>query len=134
MTEAFDVVGDWQVARLAGALGAEVRGIDLRQVTSEEVDRIRSLLLDHLVLFFPDQNISVDDHVSFGRYFGELEGHPHLDNPFTEHPELFELAASRGGVAQLQPGPRPVARRGHRITPKSNGGITDFCAALRRRR
>jgi taurine dioxygenase len=76
-----------------------VRGIDLSQVTQEDVDRIRSLLLDHLVLFFPDQNISVDDHVAFGRYFGELEGHPHLDNPFTEHPELFELAASRGGVA-----------------------------------
>jgi taurine dioxygenase len=99
MTEALDVVGNWQVARLAGALGAEVRGVDLSQVGSDEVDRIRGLLLDHLVLFFPDQNISVDDHVSFGRYFGELEGHPHLDNPFTEHPELFELAASRGGVA-----------------------------------
>jgi taurine dioxygenase len=99
MTEALDVPADWHVTRLAGALGAEVRGIDLSQVTQEDVDRIRSLLLDHLVLFFPDQNISVDDHVAFGRYFGELEGHPHLDNPFTEHPELFELAASRGGVA-----------------------------------
>lgn len=99
MTEAVDVARDWRVSRLAGALGAEIRGIDLSRVTSADVDLIRSLLLDHLVLFFPGQSISVDDHVAFGRHFGELEGHPHLENPFTEHPELFELAASQGGVA-----------------------------------
>ena len=38
-------------------------------------------------------------HVGFGRHFGELEGHPHLNNPFTDHPEVFELVATRGGVA-----------------------------------
>ena len=37
-------------------------------------------------------------HVAFGRHFGELEGHPHLNNPFLDHPEVFELVATRGGV------------------------------------
>ena len=87
------------VARLAGALGAEVRGIDLSNAGATDAAAIEALLLEHLVLFFPGQRITVDQHVAFGRHFGRLEGHPHLQNPFTQHPELFELAASRGGVA-----------------------------------
>ena len=89
----------WQVKRLAGALGAEVRGFDIGTVGTDEITAIKQLLLDHLVLFFPDQHPDVDSHVSFGRHFGVLEGHPHLKNPYTQHPELFELVASNGGVA-----------------------------------
>jgi taurine dioxygenase len=51
------------------------------------------------VVFLPDQHLTVDEHVAFGRRFGALEAHPHLTNPFTQHPELFELAATHGGVA-----------------------------------
>lgn len=92
-------VADWEASRLATALGAEVRGVDLGRADGTEIDAIRELLLEHLVLFFPEQHLSVDDHVAFGRHFGVLEGHPNLKNPFTDHPELFELAASKGGVA-----------------------------------
>ncbi|MYE25088.1 MAG: taurine dioxygenase [Gammaproteobacteria bacterium] len=90
---------DWEVSRLATSLGAEVRGVDLGQAQGGQIEAIRELLLEHLVLFFPEQHLSVEDHVAFGRHFGVLEGHPNLKNPFTDHPELFELAASKGGVA-----------------------------------
>ena len=90
---------DWQIERLAPALGAEVRGVNLASAGEAEVDRIRKLLNEHMVLFFPAQQISVEEHVELGRRFGELEGHPNLKNPFTQHPEMFELAATRGGVA-----------------------------------
>ena len=89
----------WQVTRLASALGAEVRGPNLADAGPREVGRIRQLLLEHLVLFFPDQAWSAEEHLAFGRHFGPLEGHPNLKNPFTEHDEIFELAASHGGVA-----------------------------------
>lgn len=89
----------WEVKRLAGSLGAEIKGIKLSQATVEEINSIEKLLSEHLVLFFPDQHLTVDEHVSFGRRFGELEGHPNLKNPFTRHPELFELVATQGGVA-----------------------------------
>ena len=88
-----------EVVRLSGSLGAEVRGIALGQVGPAEADTIRSLLTEHLVLFFPDQHPSPEEHVAFGRHFGRLEGHPHLTNPFSDQSEIFELAASRGGVA-----------------------------------
>ncbi len=91
--------GDWQVNRLAPALGAEIRGVDLAAPSAEDIADIKALLLENLVIFFPDQAISVDEHVELGRQFGPLEGHPNLKNPYTQHPELFELAASHGGVA-----------------------------------
>ncbi len=91
--------GDWQVDRLAPALGAEIRGVDLAAPSAEDITDIKALLLENLVIFFPDQVISVDEHVALGRQFGPLEGHPNLKNPYTHHPELFELSASHGGVA-----------------------------------
>ena len=89
----------WQVTRVASALGAEVRGVVLADAGDEEVASIKQLLSEHMVLFFPGQQISVEQHVALGRRFGPLEGHPNLKNPFTQHPEMFELAATRGGVA-----------------------------------
>ncbi len=89
----------WEVERLAGALGARIRGVDLAQPSDDDIHHIEALLVEHMVLFFPDQQLSVEEHVALGRRFGELEGHPHLKNPFTQHPEVFELAASSGGVA-----------------------------------
>jgi taurine dioxygenase len=91
--------GSPEVVRLSGSLGAEVRGIPLGQVGPAEAETIRSLLMEHLVLFFPEQHPSAEEHVAFGRHFGPLEGHPHLRNPFSDQSEIFELAASRGGVA-----------------------------------
>lgn len=89
----------WQVTRLAGSLGAEVVGPAIGPLDEMDVAAIRRLLNEHMVLFFPGQSPSQADHVAFGRQFGELAGHPNIDNPFTENTELFELAASRGGIA-----------------------------------
>lgn len=94
-----ELPGNWQVDRLAGALGAEVRGVSLADASDADIEKIAALLVEHMVLFFPEQSLSVDEHVALGRRFGPLEGHPNLKNPFTQHTELFELAASQGGVA-----------------------------------
>ena len=90
---------NWQVKRLAAALGAEVTGLSIADCSATDVDAIWDLLHEHQVLFFPGQSPTVEEHVEFGRNFGELEGHPNLKNAFTDHPEIFELAASQGGIA-----------------------------------
>ncbi|MEM7003674.1 MAG: TauD/TfdA family dioxygenase [Pseudomonadota bacterium] len=89
----------WEVKQLAGTLGAEVFGPDLGKVSDADLEQIKALLLDHKVLFFPGQNISVDEHVAFGKMFGRIESHPNLKNPYTDHPDIFELAATQGGIA-----------------------------------
>jgi taurine dioxygenase len=122
---------DMEVVRLSGSLGAEVRGISLARVGRAEADEIRALLMEHQVLFFPDQQLSPEEHVAFGRHFGQLEGHPNLDNPFShDQPEIFELAASRGGVADewhsditFQPQPSVMAIL-HMVRCPAVGGDT----------
>ena len=91
--------GGLRVTPLAGALGAEVRGVALADAGPAETAMVWRLLGEHMVLFFPGQFLTIEQHVAFGRHFGPLDRHPHLKNPFTEHPEVFELAASAGGVA-----------------------------------
>ena len=89
-----------EVNRLAGSLGAEIRGISLAQAGPSDADTIRSLLLEHQVLFFPDQHLTPDQHIAFGRLFGKLESHPNLAAS-NERPEFFELRAKSGagGIA-----------------------------------
>ena len=88
------------VEPLSGSLGAEIRGLALGQADDDDATRIHELLLEHMVLFFPDQHLSADEHLAFGRRFGELEAHPNLDLD-RERPEFFELRATdgQGGVA-----------------------------------
>jgi taurine dioxygenase len=89
----------FEVKKLSKALGAEVTGVDLCSVSDDDIENIKSLLVDNMVLFFPGQTISQEEHVEFGAKFGELEGHPNLKHKTVTHPKIFELAASTGGIA-----------------------------------
>jgi taurine dioxygenase len=93
------IPSDWQVTRLAGALGAEVRGPDISNPSEADYEALKALLLEHLVIFLPEQSPTPEAHVAFGRYFGHLEGHPHLSANSALPPEIFELRATTGGVA-----------------------------------
>jgi taurine dioxygenase len=88
-----------EIKRLSQALGAEITSIDLSVLSDSGVELIKDLLVEHKVLFFPGQNLSMREHVELGHRFGHLEGHPNLGNPYPDHPEVFELAATRGGIA-----------------------------------
>ena len=56
------------------ALGAEVRGIDMRKPMDPATARaVRDAWTRHLVLIFPDQPITDQEHVAFTRQFGEPE-------------------------------------------------------------
>jgi taurine dioxygenase len=88
-----------KVTRIASALGAEVRGVELGSLDEPSAREIERLLWEHQVLFFPGQHPSVDEHLRFGAHFGELAGHPHLTNPNNDNDKIFMLQATRGGVA-----------------------------------
>lgn len=90
---------NWNIRRLSGSLGAEITRVDLTEANDAMVEEIKAALCEHMVLFFPGQSLNTAQHVALGRYFGELEGHPNLSNPIDGYPEIFELTASEGGVA-----------------------------------
>lgn len=59
-------------------IGAIVTGVDLKSIDALQVRDIRSLLEEHLVLFFPDQHVLNNDLRTLGMKFGELEVAPNL--------------------------------------------------------
>ena len=60
-----------RVIPTGGALGAEIRGVDLSGPLSEETVRcLRQALLDHGVIVFHNQDISEEQQVHFTNYFG----------------------------------------------------------------
>jgi len=70
-------------------LGAEVAGVDLRSPLNDlTVEAIKQAHADYGVLAFPNQSISSDDLMRFGRYFGELSVHP-FSTSSTENAELI---------------------------------------------
>ncbi|MGI9615486.1 MAG: TauD/TfdA dioxygenase family protein [Acidimicrobiales bacterium] len=65
-----------EVDRITATLGAEVSGVDMGDSDDAAIDELRKLWLDHKVLVLRDQHVTVDEHIAFGRRFGELEVHP----------------------------------------------------------
>jgi alpha-ketoglutarate-dependent taurine dioxygenase len=91
----------FEVRRVSAALGAEIHGVRLAEATAEDADRIRTLLGEHLVLFFPGQSdLTPPAHVALGRLFGEVEVHPFLPK-FPDHQELVVLDSAAGAKADV---------------------------------
>lgn len=77
---------------LSGALGAEIHGVDLsRPLDSHVADALRAAFLDHLVIFFRDQPISLDAFRSFARAFGDPVEYPFVRG-VDGFPEVIEVA------------------------------------------
>ena len=92
------------ITPIAGALGAEISGVDLRQpMEAGTVAEIRQALLDHLVIFFRDQDLGPDHYMTFAHAFGTpveyplvkgVEGYPLI----TEIVKREDQTVNFGGV------------------------------------
>lgn len=81
----------WRAVPLTVRIGACVEGADLsRPMSADETAAIRAALLEHQVLFFPDQTLTPVQHRDFAARFGALHTHP-LYPGVAEAPELFVL-------------------------------------------
>jgi taurine dioxygenase len=76
---------------LSPHIGATIHGIDLSKPVSDELAAaVRAALVDRKVLFFRDQDITTQQHLEFGRKFGELEVHP-FGKQNAEYPEVLAI-------------------------------------------
>jgi taurine dioxygenase len=84
------------VSRIAGALGAEVSGVDLSQPLDDEaIGEVRQALLEHQVIFFHDQHLTPQQHLAFGHRFGELQIHEFVEGA-AEDPRIIEVRKEAG--------------------------------------
>lgn len=66
-----------EIKPMAGALGAEIHGLDLSQeLNQENTLRIRKLLNEYEVIFFREQDISSARQKALALSFGPLQTHP----------------------------------------------------------
>jgi taurine dioxygenase len=133
------------VVPTGAALGAEVRGADLRSINDATFAEIYRAWLEHSVLLFRGQQLSDADLIAFSRRFGLLDQAPIQENGrrFVEgHPEIYVVSnVVENGVAigslgageavwhtdmSYLPDP-PKASALYALEVPAAGGDTSFC-------
>ena len=80
-----------RVDPVAGALGATVTGLDLRRVEEPaQLDGVRAALAEHLVVFLPDQRLSLDDLERVTDLLGGRDVTPFVD-PLEDRPYVIRV-------------------------------------------
>jgi len=77
------------------SLGAEIQGVDLRKIDTEDFASIYRAWLDHSVLLFRGQELTDEDLVAFSKRFGDLDWAPVQESGrrFVEgHPEIYVVS------------------------------------------
>lgn len=78
-----------KVKHLTPAIGTEILGIDLRQLSDPQKDELALLVAERGVVFFRDQEINIHEQLDLARYFGPL--HKHATTPVPKEPGLEEV-------------------------------------------
>jgi len=81
----------YTIKRLSPSIGAELLDIDLKTpLTKELKDEIYQALLVYKVVFFRDQDLTIEEHLNFAKNFGDLEIHPFTIND-EKYPEVLKI-------------------------------------------
>ncbi|MBF6241017.1 TauD/TfdA family dioxygenase [Nocardia otitidiscaviarum] len=93
MTAVDQISGTIHIEPVAGHIGAEISGVDLRtELTDPQVAELTSALHEHKVLFFRGQDIGHAEHIAFSRRFGAVTpSHPYDTDAPTEFPEILAV-------------------------------------------
>lgn len=84
------------IRKVAGALGAEISGVDLSaDLPDAVIEEIRAAFVHHPVVFFRDQALTPEAQLAFGRRFGPLNIHPYVAG-MPGHPEVMEIVKEPG--------------------------------------
>jgi taurine dioxygenase len=133
------------VVPTGAALGAEIRGVDLRAIDDAAFGAIHQAWLDHAVVLLRDQELSDADLIAFSRRFGTLDQAPIQENGrrFVDgYPEIYVVSnVIENGVAigslgageavwhtdmSYLPDP-PKASALYALEVPPSGGDTSFC-------
>jgi len=83
------------IVETGAALGVEIRGLDLKDLTAADFEAVHRTWLDHSVVLFRGQHLSDADLIAFSRRFGGLDWAPiqETGRRFVEgHPEIYVVS------------------------------------------
>jgi taurine dioxygenase len=90
-----------EIRPVAGALGAEVRGLSADRLDEAIAQQLMDALATHLVLILPGLEPTVEQFRDIGALFGELEVHPYIPKVDEAIPEVVELDSEVSPKADL---------------------------------
>ena len=80
---------------LTPLIGAELKGIDVTKITTEEFSALFQAFVDHSVIFLRNQPpMSAEQHSIFAQRFGQIHVHPASRGKPAEHPGLLQMRTS----------------------------------------
>ncbi len=79
-----------KIKKLAGAIGAEISGLQVSNICEEQFEIINDALLNHGIIYFREQAISPKEQLDFAKMWNEPHLHPYL-NGLPEFPEIIEI-------------------------------------------
>jgi taurine dioxygenase len=121
---------------LAGALGAEVRGVSLASLDDAAWREVHRAFLEYAVLVFRDQTLELADLMRFGARFGEpafypfvtgIEGYPHIFEVVKEEEDRTNFGGNWHSDTTYLPQP-PLATLLYALETPSHGGDTLFAS------
>ena len=123
-----------EIHPVAGALGAEISSVDLARLDDATVAAIRHAWLEHLVVFFRDQDLTPAQFLGFAQRFGEPIEYPFVKG-LDDYPKIIPVlklaheTVNFGGIwhsdtAYLDAPPMASMLIGREVPPA--GGDTEF--------
>ena len=95
---------DLEVRPLAGAMGAEIGGVDLAApMARETLAALRRAVVEHGVVVLREQSLSREAQLAFAKQLGKPEVHP-IANGMSEHPEIIRVLKPAGEHASFGTG------------------------------
>ena len=87
------------VKPLNPVIGAEISGVDISKPLGNQLyQEIHDALMEHQVIFFRDQEMTLDEHMDFGKLFGVLHIHPSAKKT-QNRPEIITIRSDERSKA-----------------------------------
>ena len=75
---------------VSGALGAEVNNFDLNSLSNKNFEEVNNLLLEHKVVFFRDQSLTLEKFIKIASMFGQIEEHAYVKG-IEKYPQITRI-------------------------------------------
>ena len=101
----------FEIVQMVAALGAEVRGLDLRMLDARSFAQLHQAWLEHLLLVFRGQSLNAEDLVRLVRFFGTPVTSSNLHQRSLEERianRLFNLPPEVTVVSNIKEDDKPV--------------------------
>lgn len=127
---------DLDIRPLAGALGAEVLGVDLTRLDRAGFDAVRQAFLDHQVLVFRDQDLTPETYLPVAAEFGApvpypfatgIDGHPEITLIIKEAHQTSNFGGMWHTDTTYKPDPPKATMLYCRETPAAGGDTVFAC-------